>query len=70
MIFCSLSTNSNSGEKTGELCGPRVCFLCCYSCRLIKDLLGLGAGAQTRMNIWLYCVEALRSENIRLKQKS
>lgn len=36
---------------------------------LIKDLLGWGAGAQTRMNLWLYCIEALRSENIRLKQK-
>ena len=37
---------------------------------LIKDLLGWGAGAQTRMNLWLYYVEALRSENIGLKQKS
>ena len=66
---CSLTKNSNAGEKT-ELCGPGSVSFALTTGGLIKDLLGWGAGAQTRMNLWLYCVETLRSENIRLKQKS
>lgn len=50
MASCSLTKNSNAGEKT-ELCGPGSVSFALTTGGLIKDLLGWGAGAQTRMNL-------------------